>query len=217
MDPSPPAPSTRTLLSSLIAQLALACTGAGAGGPQSIASLPPRSQKLLLSLHCLLPSLLLPALDLLDRRLVSRVVLAPLSSSSSADHHQQRRQQPVYYVHSAARSRGKSAQTTPRAYEVRTRSWNCTCASFTFAAFGSPPTVEGGEEEGGGEGEGEGEGEGGEEVIWGGYSLGTTPPACKHLVACVLAERCPALFSHFLIEKPVDGVGGLASSAVAWS
>ncbi|KAK1969019.1 hypothetical protein LY78DRAFT_572970 [Colletotrichum sublineola] len=64
----PPSPNTAT-------------TG-GAGDAQSpLRSLPQSHRPLLVTLHVLFPSLVLPALDLLDRNLVTRVVSEPASPS----------------------------------------------------------------------------------------------------------------------------------------
>ncbi|KAI5787099.1 hypothetical protein EDC01DRAFT_173311 [Geopyxis carbonaria] len=72
-------PSTRHLLSALISQIAASTAevdgGAGAGLPR----------ELMVSLHCLLPNMLLPALDLLDRGCVVRWVLEPAKEASAEE------------------------------------------------------------------------------------------------------------------------------------
>ena len=94
---------------------------------------------------------------------------------------------------------------------VRLRAWACDCAAFAFASF--PP--------GGGEGgsasvadgdEDEDEDGDGDDV--GGLSLdgkeGEGVPVCKHLLACLLAERCGNLFGEFVTEVRVgreEGAG----------
>ncbi|KAF8245827.1 hypothetical protein K440DRAFT_633141 [Wilcoxina mikolae CBS 423.85] len=179
-------PSTRTLLSSLISQLSTLAP--------SVTDT--KLQQLLLSIHCLLPSTFLPALDLLDRRLVTRCIRVHADvgvQASSADTSPQP-QHAVYYVRSTAppppAAKGnKYASSSTSRYEVRTQVWNCTCASFTFAAYNN--STDDGDLEGG-------------PSIWGGCSLGGTPPACKHLVACVLAENCRGLFQDRVVEEMVD-------------
>ena len=88
-------------------------------------------------------------------------------------------------------------------YEVRTKAWSCTCPAFAFAAFsnvGSPPVYE---NVGGREGNdtledmvmrGAREHEAGDDINgrwqWGGVmQVEDEVPLCKHLLACVLAER----------------------------
>jgi len=207
---TPPAsaiPSTRSLLSSLFSRLSEATTAtvvsasppvappdAGVGS-SLLSSLPPIAQQLLLTFHCLLPSALLPALDLLDRGLVAQYTLASPAPEQ---------RQHTYYVHSTAPSLPSDPRkfySTPTArYEVRTQAWNCTCASFAFAAC----KAMGGRDK---------DGDGGESGVWGGYSRGGAP-VCKHLLACVLAENC-AVFAGFVVRREVDEMR-LAELAVLW-
>ncbi|CUS11535.1 unnamed protein product [Tuber aestivum] len=137
-----------------------------------------------MSLHCLLPSAFLPALDLLDKSLVTRYTT---DSGNS-----------VYYVKSTqSLSRGKFSTAGP-VYEVRTKAWSCSCSRFAFEAFGGLGVW--GEDKQ----EVDGEGEGGEDGWrWGGKIGGGSPPVCKHLVACVLTERCSEMLGGYIIEKRV--------------
>ncbi|GKZ69254.1 hypothetical protein AnigIFM50267_004441 [Aspergillus niger] len=90
----------------------------------------------------------------------------------------------------------------PKGYEVRLKAWNCTCPTFTLNAFRDPGLDDD------------------EEVVssssssttdqhdpsltkddyypFGGSltrnSTRSSPPVCKHLLACCLAVRCPGLF-----------------------
>lgn len=79
-----------------------------------------------------------------------------------------------------------------KVYIVRLGAWNCSCAAFAFSAFpgtASSLVFDAGEEEVEGD---DGEAGGGEEWHFGGVSrdgLGGGVPCCKHLLACVLAER----------------------------
>ncbi|KAK4698008.1 hypothetical protein P7C71_g156, partial [Lecanoromycetidae sp. Uapishka_2] len=107
-----------------------------------------------LALHALFPSLLLPALDLLDRRLITRFTLSDKSIYNetedageldagrvrSGTEDESQRQRVVYYVKSNSQisrsSRyGKHGEAPEVNYEVRTQAWNCSCAAFAFAAF----------------------------------------------------------------------------------
>lgn len=100
----------------------------------------------------------------------------------------------VYLVRSAQKPTGRRSEASTAAavasqtfYIAHTAAWNCTCAAFAFAAF--PPAtpalstwanqddLEKGWVFGGMSFDGMDESEGG------------VPPCCKHLLACVLAER----------------------------
>ena len=119
------------------------------------------SKPALLTLHAVFPSLLLPALDLLDRQLVTRFVLkgealdnqdaegrggALLGEGDGGKEAGYRqRQRVVYYVksnastHSDRRSRyTRTADIGSTHYEVRPLVWSCTCAAFAFSAYNAP-------------------------------------------------------------------------------
>lgn len=160
------------------------------------------TKPILLTLHCLFTSDLLPALDLLDRRLVTRFVLEPVTSPvGDSDRHgleepllsQQGKSEGravVYYVRSSQqRSRyGTTAEATGINYEVRLQAWNCSCPAFAFAAFG--PQDEDTQENLGNEDEEDDDGEVGRmKHRFGGLASGERElPACKHLLACLLVE-----------------------------
>ncbi|OBT79114.1 hypothetical protein VF21_01785 [Pseudogymnoascus sp. 05NY08] len=160
---------------------------------------------LLTTLHILLPTLLLPALDLLDRALLTRITTpphlpetsttsatgssteAPGCTPAAAPCGSQRNQ--VYLVRSSHATRARGA-VGERVYIVRLEAWNCSCAAFAFSAFpgaASSLFFDAGDEEEVEDGEA-----GGGEWQFGGVSrdgLGGGVPCCKHILACVLAER----------------------------
>lgn len=238
---------------------------AAAPGSNALRLIHPSHRALFTTLHVLFPALLLPALDLLDRGLVARLVLLqrkadtgtgrgaaaqPAVEGGDAPPSRGHEPQPVedgspqstYFVRSAQTTTarrpygggggGFSTTETPagQAYIVHAAAWNCTCAAFAFAAFpasGPAPataTVDPGSEivaegdftreipdavdaaepepepepgwEFGGlscdgvEAEGEGSGGG--------------VPCCKHLLACVLAERWPGGLGTHVVERHVS-------------
>lgn len=227
--------------------------------------IPPAQRPLLATLHVLFPSLLLPALDLLDRGLVSRLVLLPPSLAASSGgssshhhpppphlhpshhhHHHEKSPSPplsrVYQVRSAQhhnhghqkkRSRaarvGEEMGYTPHHqhgggggssvgggayYIVHTAAWSCTCAAFAFAASFpsstssssalSRPVVEEGHR---GKRRQHEEGRSAESWSFGGYAdygdEDATPPCCKHLLACVLAERWDGVLGRYMDRRDV--------------
>ncbi len=131
-----------------------------------LTSLPPTTSKdarsLFLALHFLFPHELLPALDLLDRGLVTRLVPSSLpntrtnstsdndvfyiqsASAATSQHHPkhstttpgeaQGRFRNALASNSTSKSKGSATQTY---YEVRLDSWNCSCAAFAFSSFTS--------------------------------------------------------------------------------
>lgn len=80
----------------------------------------------------------------------------------------------VYLVRSSAHHRAPRS-----AYVVHAAAWHCTCAAFAFSAF--PARVVEEEDRGG----------------------GGLPPCCKHLLACVLAERWGAVLGRYVRRRTV--------------
>lgn len=201
-----PLPSPLAFLSSLFSS---ATSSAASNGP----ALSSETKPILLTLHCLFPSELLPALDLLDRRLVTRFVLEPLALPVD-DAYQRGSEEPlsrlenhegraaVYYVRSSQRSRhpGAAVEATGINYEVRLQAWNCTCPAFAFATFG-PQDEDTQAYLGNGDGDEKGK-DAKMKYRFGGFALGEREvPVCKHLLAC------------FLIEMG-GGLGGFANQRV---
>jgi len=113
----------------------------------------------------------------------------------------------VYYVRSSQRPRGYKRGNNEglegsTSYEVRLKAWNCTCAAFAFAAFNSSaPRLA----------QDEGAEKGGDEMRFGGLLRGEEVPVCKHLLACVLAERMGGY-----VEEKVVGREEMAGWAAGW-
>jgi hypothetical protein len=124
----------------------------------------------------------------------------------------------VYYVRSAQQrsSRFSTSYDSTTSYEVRLSAWNCSCPAFAFAAFPSaiptstvpgPSSISHSEVEERIVGHVEQDTIEGrhdaEEWTFGGVSLGTTTPVCKHLLACVLVERV-GMFANHVEEEDVS-------------
>ncbi|KAF6828079.1 ubiquitin carboxyl-terminal hydrolase family protein [Colletotrichum musicola] len=79
----PPLQTPRAVLTSLVNSLVSVSPQPSTASPAEnpLKSLPQSHRSLLVTLHVLFPSLVLPALDLLDRNLVTRVVLDPTAPS----------------------------------------------------------------------------------------------------------------------------------------
>lgn len=120
---------------------------------------------------------------------------------------QSRRSHPRHAGDTSSPSLGSSSTSAGGGlvYTVRLRAWSCDCAAFAFSAF--PPTEahpyedeeedssleeEPYEEVGGLSLNGRGKGRGDEGV-----------PVCKHLIACLLAERWEEVFGGYVKEKRV--------------
>ncbi|KAF2028605.1 hypothetical protein EK21DRAFT_113773 [Setomelanomma holmii] len=125
----------------------------------------------------------------------------------------------IYYVRSAQQrsSRYTTSYDTTTSYEVRLLAWNCSCPAFAFAAFPvvhpEPPTpvLDLTAHESSPESLSD-------NSAWtfGGVSLGDAmAPVCKHLLACVLVEKCNGLFGGFVEERMVS-VGEAAGWAAGW-
>jgi len=183
--------------------------------PNALTRVPPSHRHLLITLHVLFPSLLLPALDLLDRGLVARLILETPTPTNSTE-----APASFYLVHSAQatsagtsrrRQRSDGSGSKGKAYIVRLPAWNCTCAAFAFAAF--PAAESGGWGVTGGEGMGVdvdvGPGETVAGLSFGGFTfddsdgMGEGVPVCKHILACLLAERWSGPLGGYVVERRV--------------
>jgi hypothetical protein len=225
-----------------------------------LSAIPETAKKQLLSLQVLFPNEFLPALDLLDRRLVTRLRIGDLDKDQGAgavtgegdtstihsdepaatgSHHMPDEDQTmvdadapdtivashsnsnaIYYVGSAQQrsSRYSTSYDNTTSYEVRLVAWNCSCPAFAFAAFPAThpepmiPTYDPENEE---EDAPTWKAESGS-WLFGGMSLGDAiPPVCKHLLACVLVEKCSGLFGGFVEERMVS-VEEAAGWAAGW-
>ena len=142
-----------------------------------------------------------------------------------------RKQTTVYQVRSAQRTKTSSSrseqQTSTTSYEVRLKAWNCSCPAFAFAAL-PVDAAENGHRDDGSEDETAGYGLSGhknvtattdeeEKTAWlgyGGLTRGKDVPVCKHLLACVVAERCRGF--EALMEEREVGVEEVAGWAAGW-
>ncbi|KAI1139931.1 hypothetical protein F5Y05DRAFT_380507 [Hypoxylon sp. FL0543] len=248
-------PTPRQFITSLIDSLASIPTAPGPSsstapaGTNPLKLIPPAYRPLLTTLHALYPLTLLPALDLLDRRLATRIRVKPPQSpqdqtpatgTGSARGNEQEKgaaatgSHSFYLVHSAQPRHPRRGHTSSEAspglsYIVRLDAWNCTCAAFAFAAFprgdrdqsscviDSPSisacftaSVD------------QSRGKSPREAEWqfGALSSDGTEgsgiagvPCCKHLLACVLAERWSGLLGGYVDERVVgreEGAGLVA-------
>ncbi|KAJ5136962.1 hypothetical protein N7448_005516 [Penicillium atrosanguineum] len=250
-------PSTREFVDSLITELAFH-TGTNVnelGQPNTQTASPKQTQNafsglpalqlarvkpLMLSLHCIFPNDLLPALDILDRGLVQRLVRADhvdaqdqttdtasqnLSKNSLVSSGQAKIREDIFLVISAStspRSVASSAfatQESEKGYEVRLHAWNCTCPTFALSAFRHLPSRL--------DSSTENRShlmlrDRGETVV---YPFGGTltcatdrgsPPVCKHVLACVLFARCQGFFEVDGDGKSVVSMEELAGWCAGW-
>ncbi|KAL8380971.1 hypothetical protein RB595_005325 [Gaeumannomyces hyphopodioides] len=191
-----------------------AAGGGGGGGDLLLGRTGGAYRPLLTTLHALFPTILLAALDLLDRGLVSRLEMQTDDAATS---------NVAYHVRSAVTARRRQRQPSSSSskagpadptYAVRLGAWSCSCAAFAFSAFpgggGRDPRdsgASGGLETGGGGGGWEfgglsidgreqqlGHGSGGDDDNDDG-DAGLVEvrgvPCCKHLLACLLADGWP--------------------------
>ncbi|KAI9886076.1 MAG: hypothetical protein M1823_002149 [Watsoniomyces obsoletus] len=230
MDDSFQRPTTRTIIDRLIAQLSVASSQTSDDrfsstehpgfsqkpSPAALRGLSPPDRQLVVTLHCIFPHQLLPALDLLDRRLVTRFVL---NDDENGGHSAHVASTPpvIFYVHSTqnASARGRSHGASwlmPTTYEVRLTAWSCTCPGFILTATSKTMTVVHEQEDQDSrqpDSAGSGRSENGH---FGGVTLGMKmPPICKHLLACYMAQHCPGLFRGHVEQKKVS-----KEELVAW-
>lgn len=202
-------PSHRQLLTNLVTSLSRAPLSAPAS-PSRAAHLdappdgPSDRRHLLLTLHVVFPNLLLPALDLLDRGLVTRITCGtPRQLGEDKDGYEKEEayHEPessnantVFVARSLASTitrRKRDMASVSKSYIVRLDSWNCSCAGFTLDAFPPDSTLSSSRTP--------------SDIVrtrdalnwsFGGLSLdglaaagAEDVPCCKHLLACLLAMR----------------------------
>ncbi len=128
--------------------------------------IPPDQRPLVATLHVLFPALLLPALDLLDRR---HVVRWEGERSEGV---------PLYQVCGGG---------SDRPYVVHLRAWHCTCAAFALLAVEETADED---DDGGHVAKDE---DGRLPATLARFPLALSTPPCKHLLACLLAEAWTAV------------------------
>ena len=224
-----PLPNPRAVLTDLLSQLRQAINLTDSSS-NPLKDAPSSAKNILLTFHVLYPNEFLSALDLLDRHLLTRVVVVRrtenadqrresaaepttasvtsvennnVASMAVAGNQKPHRNTPLYFVRSAQQPRkfgaGRTYDPLATHYEVRPAAWNCSCPALVFAAFPSGIGIAGStpsdlQEEGNDEGR-----------RFGGLSRSAhgMPPACKHLLACVLAEQCD-VFKGFVEQKEIS-------------
>jgi len=234
-------PTSRAFVTNIVSTISSIPTTSDS--PNPLKNVDGKAKELFLTLHVLFPNELLPALDLLDRGLISRFSVAgtdagdkngihndALTAENVFDATQTESTVPrnhVYYVRSAqhrpqpsnSRYSARSYDPTATNYEVRLTAWNCSCPAFAFSAF--PSSLDDASSTAydkhhdlssaaklqSKRGEGAGGGVGG-------LDLSDRFPICKHLLACVLSERC-AMF-HGCVEQKTVSVEELAGWAAGW-
>lgn len=154
-------------------------------------AIPPSRRQFLLTLHVVFPLLLLPALDLLDRNLITC-----LTVDSGADNTSPKPSK-VYHVKSLAATlppRKKKLQED-LTYIVRLEAWNCTCVGFALDAYGAAA----------GSHSDASASKGGPLGGFGGLGrdglAGGDVPCCKHLLACLLVENWPAVIHNRVEDR----------------
>ncbi|KAF7549976.1 hypothetical protein G7Z17_g6038 [Cylindrodendrum hubeiense] len=168
---------------------------------------------LLLTLHVLFPSLLLPAVDLLDRGLVTRLRRAETGGLAEDPERESvdGGNDPaagggdgIFLVRSLATTltrRNRDVALSSQRYIVHLGVWNCSCASFTFDAFPSHP--------------GPASAQDAAPQLPGQWSFGGMSldglstsagdvPCCKHLLACLLVQRWPGMLGQYVEDWSVS-------------
>ena len=174
---------------------------------------PDSARSLLLTLHVLLPQCLLDALDLLDRGLVTRLVL-DCDGTRGRSSTEKKDPTVAYLVRSAQKQeyrRGtRNLDVAPQGqmpvstYHVHLKAWNCSCPAFAFAAYTDFNYIELDENVTGLEEETPCSSE--VSASFGGLTKSDgLPPICKHLLACFLAEQCPNLFPARSVNPDAEG------------
>ncbi|CZT18705.1 uncharacterized protein RCC_04549 [Ramularia collo-cygni] len=180
----------RHLIASLITSISTSTNSANTQNP--LKSLQLSDKNLFLTLYALLEKELLPALDCLDRGLVTRLKVSDRNTST------------LYLVRSAQQHHTRHGTVEKvNYYEVRLVAWSCSCPAFTFSAFPAQASTET-----------ENSACPKEPMLFGGLTKGSDLAVCKHLLACILVEHCKG-FGHFAEEKEISREE-LAGWAAGW-
>lgn len=159
----------------------------------------------LLTLHFLFPHEFLPALDILDRQLITRMIVNDSLGNAQKNE--------VYYVQSASATTSRPTKTlrhhmgTTIAYEVRLAAWNCSCPAFAYSALGksfrtalhlSDHSAASHNQEGT-------DGADGKTSLGGVLTRADTGvPICKHILAAFLGTAAPDMFGKGVCTREVD-------------
>lgn len=198
-----------TLLTSLSSTSPLPSTTTEAPPTTPLHALSQNHRQLLLTLHVLFPNLLLPAFDLLDRRLVTRLTLRG-ESEGGDERGRDDLAGGIFLVKSLATTltrRHRDVGLSSKRYLVQLGTWQCACPSFTFDAF---PVSTGTTVDYGAEDSSLDEKEKSSEWSFGGMSLdgldasGGDVPCCKHLLACLIVEKWSGLLGSYVEERTVS-------------
>lgn len=233
-----PLPNHRLILSSLVASIAESAQTSH--GPLDRASQQlPREEpmqelrNLMLTLHVLFPNLVLPALDLIDRRLIDRfqAVATELdardrnqvgTSGSSSDQGVEQHSSPeanetsalrheagpVYIVRpftsTSLRLATSESRRTSKAHVVQLAVWNCSCTSFAVDKYCSR-ILPNASFSGLGTGSPWASGWPPEDVPSSAAFIDCgNLPCCRHLLACLLAEKCRHLFGDAITDGMIS-------------
>jgi hypothetical protein len=187
----------RQILSSLIHSIP--ATSPAQRGQNPLRDLNTETRNIFLTLYAQFEKEFLPALDLLDRGLVTRVHVQE-SNPDDTNSQNKSSSKSIYLVRSAQQHHTRHGSIDhANHYEVRLEAWSCSCPAFTFSAFPaevvpSPPPRAGSNmvfspDEA--------------QCIFGGVTRGEDTPVCKHLLACVLVQNC-GMFAGFVEEREVS-------------
>lgn len=192
--------------------------------PSPLQAIAQAQRPLLLTLHVLFPSLLLPALDLLDRGLVTRLRRAEagaMGNDAEQDEPVDGAKDPaagglgngIFLVRSLATTltrRNRDVALSSQRYIVHLGVWNCSCASFTFDAFPTHPGPASEQDDA--------------PQLPGQWSFGGASrdglsassgdvPCCKHLLACLLVERWPTMLGQYAEDRDTsrEDMAGIAA------
>lgn len=174
----------------------------------------------ILALHFLFPHEILPALDLLDRRLITKVQLLDAGQDGAA--------METFYVQSASALTEHSNRATASSrfrniwnatnvhYEVRLDAWNCTCAAFAQSQL---RLLVGELQTGREHGSSKVPGLIAESQVWTFGGVATIKdadiPVCKHILAAAICTAAPDAFSNDIKCKDAS-VEELAAWCAGW-
>lgn len=190
-------PSQQQLVTDIIDSLAKTSPSHSSSSETNNEESASNRRKLLLTLHVAFPNYLLPALDLLDRDLVTQIKAVEDNLGDGQDDEASNQGPRIHVVRSLGSTiKHSRAEVHSKAYLVSLDAWNCSCEGFALDVFANGAHVQ----------QNARTSDRRTSMAFGGQQTtlqngGEGLPCCKHLLACLLATKWKRVFGSHVTYK----------------